>query len=582
MANQKLENLLNLSLSATSEELADSSALNSVLSPVNAETPTEDLWDIILRYAGSLEEILSSVSAPIRAVPLYGGYAILTLPKSAITPLSTHPLVQFIEQPKQIFTGATSAQSASCIPPVTRPPYNLSGEGILIGVVDSGLDFTHPAFRDGQGRTRVVRFWDQSGDPSIQPPPSGYLMGSEYTQAEIQKRLDNGTSFPRDISGHGTAVTGIAAGGTFPDGSGFYGVAPAASLAIVRLAPSSANSFPRTSELMQGVNYLVQTAIQLRMPLAINISLGNTYGSHDGTSLLESFLSAVSNLWKITICIGSGNEGNDSGHTLVNLSSFQSTPIEFSISPFEQSLNIQLWKSFLDTVQLRLISPDGESIQLPVRPGPYRYRLEDTFLLAYYGEPGPYSASQEIFFNLLPQRTYLNSGIWQLVIETGVIVNGQFNFWMNDSAQRNFGTRFLTPTPELTLTIPSTALNCITVGSYDDRQKIYSDFSGRGFTRIPVRVKPDLAAPGVNISAPAVGGGTALFTGTSFACPFVTGSAALLMEWGIQKGNDPFLFGEKVKAYLQKSARPIAAEREYPNPRLGYGTLCILSAILLS
>ena len=153
---------------------------------------------------------------------------------------------------------------------------------------------------------------------------------------------------------------------------------------------------------------------------------------------------------------------------------------------------------------------------------------------------------------------------------------------MNDSAQRNFGTRFLTPTPELTLTIPSTALNCITVGSYDDRQKIYSDFSGRGFTRIPVRVKPDLAAPGVNISAPAVGGGTALFTGTSFACPFVTGSAALLMEWGIQKGNDPFLFGEKVKAYLQKSARPIAAEREYPNPRLGYGTLCILSAILLS
>ena len=583
MPDQKLENLLNLSLSATDAELENSSILSDVRSVSELDPPaSEELWDIILRYAGSLDEILASVSAPVQAVSLYGGYAIVTLPKSAIPLLSVHPLVQFIEQPKQIFTGASSAQSASCIPPLIRPPYNLSGEGILIGIVDSGLDFRHPAFLNAAGQTRVVRFWDQSGDPAVLPPPAGYRMGSAYTQEDIQDHLDRDAPLPRDVSGHGTAVTGIAAGGLLPDRSGFYGVAPAASLAIVRLAPSSPNSFPRTTELMQGVNYLVQTAIQMGMPLALNISLGNTYGSHDGTSLLESFLDAVSNLWKVTICIGSGNEGNDGGHTFLSLTSFQSALVEFGVSPFERTLNIQIWKSFLDSIQLRLVSPDGESIQLPSRPGPYRYRLADTALLVYNGEPGPYSAAQEIFLDFLPIQTYVNSGIWQLLLETTSVANGQFHLWMNDSAQRNFGTRFLTPSPELTLTIPSTASHCITVGAYDDRQKIYADFSGRGFTRMPVRIKPDLAAPGVNIAAPAAGGGIALFTGTSFACPFVTGTAALLMEWGIQKGNDPFLFGEKVKAFLQKSARPIAAEREYPNPRLGYGTLCALSVLFLS
>lgn len=578
MPDQKLENLLNLSLNATTAELEQSPLLSSGLSTEN-EFPdfAGEAWDIILRYSGSLSEILETLPGPVRSVPLLGGYAILTLPKTYIPLLSVHPLVQFIEQPKQIYYQFTQSQSASCIPPATRPPYSLSGAGILVGVVDSGIDLSHPAFLTPTGQTRVLRLWDQTGSHTL-PPPAGYLMGSEYTKEEIQQRLNENQPLPQDFSGHGTAVCGIAAGSSLSNASGFIGVAPEASLAVVKLAPSAPNSFPRTSELMQGINYLAETAIVLQMPMVINISIGNTYGSHDGTSLLETFLDAISNLWKITICIGTGNEGNDNGHTMEMLSPFSSTNIDFSISPYETNLTIQLWKSYYDTITLQLQSPTGTTVAIPATSGPYRYRLDNTSLLVYYGEPGPYAISQEIFLQFLPENTYINSGVWKLRINSGQITEGTVNLWMNDGAQRNFGTRFLNPTPDTTLTIPSTASKIIAVGAYDSRQKTYADFSGRGYTRRPVRIKPDLAAPGVEILGPRVGGGVDRFTGTSFACPLVTGSAALLMEWGIMRGNDPFLFGEKVKAYLQKGARPISAEREYPNPRLGYGTLCLLNS----
>lgn len=578
MPNQKLENLLNVSLNATPAELEQSPLLSSGLSTENEfPNPAASLWDIILRYSGSLSEILSTLPGPVRAVPLLGGYAILTLPKAYISLLSVHPLVQFIEQPKQIYYQFTQSQSVSCIPPVTRPPYSLSGDQILVGVVDSGIDLSHPAFLTPDGQTRVLRLWDQTGSNTL-PPPVGYLMGSEYTKEEIQQRLDHKLPLPQDISRHGTAVCGIAAGSALSDGSGFVGVAPKASLAVVKLAPSAPNSFPRTSELMQGINYLAETAIALQMPMVINISIGNTYGSHDGTSLLESFLDTISNLWKITICIGTGNEGNDSGHTMASLSSFSAADIDFTVSPYETSLTIQIWKSYYDTLTLRLQSPAGTNISIPAAPGPYRFPMEQTSLLVYYGEPGPYAISQEIFLQFLPENQYLNSGVWKLILEGGQITDGTVNLWMNDGSQRNFSTRFLNPIPDTTLTIPSTAAKIIAVGAYDGRQKTYADFSGRGYTRRPVRIKPDLAAPGVEILAPRVGGGVERFTGTSFACPLVTGSAALLMEWGIIRGNDPFLFGEKVRAYLQKGARPLSAEREYPNPRLGYGTLCLLNS----
>ena len=203
--------------------------------------------------------------------------------------------------------------------------------------------------------------------------------------------------------------------------------------------------------------------------------------------------------------------------------------------------------------------------------GPHRFRIGQTEILLYYGEPSPYSISQEIYIDLLPVESYLTEGIWRIVLSAGKIVTGQYEMWLPSDNVLNRGTGFLFPTDATTLTIPSSSSRAISVGAYDARTFAYADFSGRGFTRLTNMVKPDLVAPGVEVMTTTVGGGYAAFTGTSFATPFVTGSAALLMEWGIVRENDPYLYGEKVKAYLRRGAKKVPGFDEYPNEEVGYG-----------
>jgi subtilisin family serine protease len=202
-----------------------------------------------------------------------------------------------------------------------------------------------------------------------------------------------------------------------------------------------------------------------------------------------------------------------------------------------------------------------------------------TDVLVYYGEPSPFNPSQEIYFDFIPREDYVESGIWQITLKAGEIVDGTVHFWLPSSSALNRATRFLKPVPDTTLTIPSTALRPITVGAYDDSNLTYAAFSGRGDTRLYRIPKPDISAPGVGIITTKNGGGYAPVTGTSFAAPFVTGSAALLMEWGIVRGNDAYLYGEKVKAYLRKGARPLPGFDVYPNPQVGWGALCVRDSL---
>ena len=231
-----------------------------------------------------------------------------------------------------------------------------------------------------------------------------------------------------------------------------------------------------------------------------------------------------------------------------------------------------------------LIHPGGMQIG-PIRQmqGPQRFALGQTQILLYYGEPSPYSPYQEIYLDFLPVRDYVDSGIWTRLIPQR-IVTGRYDMWFPAGGILNEGTGFLLPREETTLTIPSTAAKVITVGAYDARFGQLAGFSGRGFTGNG-QVKPDLAAPGVEITSCAPGGGYTARSGTSMATPFVTGSAALLMEWGIVRGNDAYLYGEKIKAYLIRGARPLGGGRasgllqEYPNPQVGWGTLCLSDSL---
>lgn len=585
--NQKLENLLNLSLDTTAEERSRSSELET------GYNPEEQTWELIVKYSGSLEAAreLGALVEEMR-----NEYAILTVKESQIPLISALPQIEYIEKPKRLFFAINQAKAASCVNILQEAPPYLSGRGVLIAVLDSGIDYFHEAFRREDGATRILELWDQT-------------QNRIYTEAEINRALESGSReaarqvvSSADVSGHGTAVAGIAAGDSrggaaernFESGGrsngvaggstvpGMYrGIAYESDLLVVKLGTARPDGFPRTTELMRAVNYAVSFAAERFLPLVINISFGNTYGSHDGTSLLETFLDDIGNYGRTTILVGSGNEGAASGHTSGTLQMRRTEEVEFTVSSYESSFSIQLWKAYSDQFTVSLQAPSGERFgPFSEELGPVRFRYRKTQILLYYGKPGPYSTAQELYFDFIPDEgSYVEEGIWTFFLRPVSLVSGRYDFWLPLAGILNTATRFLRPTPDTTLTIPSTAAKVITVGAYNSFYNSYADFSGRGFTRLTSQVKPDIAAPGVNITAPAVNGGYQSVTGTSFATPVASGAAALLMQWGIVNGNDPFLYGEKVKAYLRRGARKLPGISEYPNPMVGYGTLCVRDSL---
>jgi subtilisin family serine protease len=331
---------------------------------------------------------------------------------------------------------------------------------------------------------------------------------------------------------------------------------------------------------MQALDYVVKKALEYNRPVAINLSFGNNYGAHDGTSLLEQFIETIANVGRSVICIGTGNEGSSAGHTFGRMVEEEETEILLAVGESEPTINVQLWKAYFDFADISIISPSGVRIgPIQEQLGSQRFTVGNTQILLYYGEPSPFSIDQEIFFDFLPVGTYIDSGVWRIVLTPRDIVNGEFSLWLPTQGTLNRGTGFLFPTEERSLTIPSTSYKTIGVGAYDALTFSYADFSGRGPAGPGRRAKPDLVAPGVNVRVPVPGGTFMNVSGTSFATPFVTGSVALLMQWGIVDGNDPFLYGEKVKAYLQRGARPFPGITDYPNPLVGYGALCVEESI---
>lgn len=588
LMDQKLENILNLALETPEEEREQTESLNVGYS---AETRS---WELIIKYHGSLDRLREQ---NIVVEELIAGYAILTVPEALVDMVSDTPEIEYVEKPKRFYYGQTFPAGTSCFPPVTmRTPF-LNGGGVLLAVLDSGITWDLEVFRKADGSTRIRYLWDQTvseemGDVRYGKMPDGFSIGTEYTAEEINAALqmhtwDRYRLIPsRDLSGHGTAVAGIAAGRS---ADGLYtGAAPEAELIIVKLGLPREEGFPRATEIMRGVTYALWKARQLNMPLVINLSFGNSYGSHDGSSLLERFLDNASEIGKTVICVGSGNEGAARGHFAGNIT--RDSRVELAVGNYERSLNIQLWKNYSDVFRIRLQSPGGEEAELTtnIQGGKYTLKQEQTRILVYLGEPLPYAVAQEIYLEMIPVTgSYINAGIWTIRLEPVMTVTGQYYLYLPTGNGRGDSTGFYRSTPQVTLTVPSTAAKVITVGAYDPVYDTYADFSGRGYADSTRTIgvaaagltKPDLVAPGVNIQAPDVYGTFTPTTGTSFATPIVSGAAALLMEWGIVRGNDPFLYGEKIKAYLRKGARPLRGEMEYPNDRVGYGRLCVADSL---
>ena len=574
MTSQKIENLLNLALDATGTE-----RLRSVNLQVGYNEMT-NTWDVIILYSGTLERVSETAES---VTPLLKNFAIVRIREENIEKLASLEEVIYIEKPKRLFFEVADGRRVSCIDAVQTPRFRLTGKGVLIGVIDSGIEYANADFRQEDGATRIRFLWDQTVEGT---PPEGYRIGSEFSAEQINEALQQPNRTMRlqkvpsvDSSGHGTAVAGVAAGNGRNSGGRYRGAAPDAELIIVKLGNPGGVGFPRTAELMQAVDYIVQKAEMLQMPVSVNISFGNTYGAHNGTSLPERFLDAAAQIGRTLISVGTGNEGAEAGHTSGFVREGEETSVPLGVQERQGAFSLQIWTDYTDVIGVTIKTPSGERVG-PIREvmGTQRFLTGKTEILLYYGEPSPYSGLNEIFLEFLPVDDYVNSGEWNIILVPEQIVTGRFEMWLPASYTLNEGTAFFYPTEELTLTIPSTASRVLTVAAYDADTMSYADFSGRG-RKSQNNQKPDLAAPGVNVVSVQGEEGYASFTGTSFAAPFASGGAALLMEWGITEKNDLFLYGEKAKAFLRRGARELPGYDSWPNNQLGYGVLCIRDSI---
>lgn len=560
---QKQEDLLTISLEVSEEERKKSPDLQAGFSDDG------ELVELIVRYVGDIS-VISSRYPEVEVTELLSGYAIIITPKQYVNAISSYENIEYVEKPKLLYFDLAVSKSASCINQLQQGlnnPYKLTGSGTIVCIIDSGIDLRNKEFTDEAGNTRIIDIWDQTQDK--------FLSGDE-----VREYINQLQSFPvnavqqtaADTIGHGTSVARIACGNN--------GIASSADIIIVKMGFSRSSSFPRTTQLMQAIDYCIRKGIEYNKPIAINISYGSNYGDHTGTSLLENYIDDVSNVWKSSICIGSGNEGNAATHTYGVLSDDTEAEIELAVSAYETSVNIQIWKDYADEFDVEIITPSGRNLG---KIGGYnrlnRSVAENTTVLTYYGEPSPYSMSQEIYIDMIPVDNYIQSGIWRIKLIPVDIKTGRFDMWLPAVGALNEGTGFTNPKEILTITIPATSSNSITVGAYNAMTDTFAPFSGSGYvmeTGAAIIVKPDLVAPGVGIKLDE----NTSVTGTSFAVPFVTGGAALLMEWGIVRNNDAYLYAEKLKAYLIKGARKLPGE-PVPSDRTGWGALCVKNSIPL-
>ena len=561
MADQKLENLLNISLQATKEEREKSEELGI------GYDPEQNTWELIVRYTGSLDGL--RIRYPqIRIRELLNQYAVLIVPETLVDVVSQETVIEYVEKPKQLYFELQAGKAASCINAVQQGmnnPFGLFGKGTIVAVIDTGIRAESMEFRNADGSTRILNIWDQT-------------TGTEYDRSQIDEALQNETKDTAgipgaDVLGHGTQVAAIACGSS--------GVAAQADILVVKLGLAAKNGFPRTTQLMEALDYVVRKAIDYGKPLAVNISFGNNYGDHTGSSLLENFINDIADSWKCSICIGSGNEGLGAVHTGGTLTEDTEETVELAVSSYETGLSIQIWKDYWDDIAVEFIAQSGRNLgRIQENSRVSRIRYEDMELLTYFGEPSPFRIRQEIYIDMIPQTVYIQSGLWKLRLIPRSIRNGRYDMWLPAQGALNFGTGFTSPDSASTFTIPSAAAKAVTVGAYDAGTGSAAPFSGQGYiVEIggSLMVKPELAAPGVNVLVPSVSG-MARVSGTSYATPFVTGSAALLMEWGIVRGNDTFLYGEKLKAYLIKGAEPLAGAA-VPDTQTGWGRLCLKNSL---
>lgn len=468
-----------------------------------------------------------------------------------------------------------------------QPALNLTGKGVIIGFLDSGISLEQPVFRSRDGQTRVVELWDQTDQTGT--PPEGFLYGSVYTSSEINQWLEEGrTELPgADENGHGTKVVSIAAGSELNSGE-FIGAAPEAEIAFVKLKQAKPiirelQEIPMDSvayqenDIMLAIRYLDQLASRELKPLIICIALGSNSGGHTGSTPLGMYLDDFARRTGRAVVTAAGNEGNK-GHHFYGV--VPETPgyldVELRVAEGEKGFQLNLWGNAPGTFSAEVISPSGERIPrfFPriLERQRYDFVFEKTILDVQYELSEVISGDERLLITFREPTP----GIWRLRIYSAGNLENSFHIWLPVTGFISDGTYFLRPEPDTTVTEPGNADGVLTMAGYDGgTDGIWLD-SGRGYTR-DNRIKPDLAAPAVSVSAVDRFGNIGTLTGTSAASALGAGACALMMEWGIVRQNVYVMDSVAIQRFLIRGAKRPDAFR-YPNQSWGYGILDLYGA----
>lgn len=535
--------------------------LNSLIeqySPDNGEIELVVLYgDNFLRFKNSVDAIGAKVE------DLGYGFGILIIKVNDLNRIIELEGLQYIELPKILYTSAYDSNRASCIPSVWNN-YNLTGEGILVGFLDTGIDYTHNAFKDADGNTRIEYIYDLENRVV-------------YDRNKINEALKSEDPFsvvPEiDLSGHGTHVAGIACAGGNIDFDN-YGVAYKSSIAMVKITGENSLRAALSTQLMRGLKFLMDKSNEINKPLVVNISLSTNDGSHNGSSLLEKYIQTFTQLQKAVIVVAAGNEGNSAHHVGGEMK--KEEDLDLNIGEGEKGIILDFYKPVLVDVSVEVISPTGVSTGPMELSESYKERFVGREKIVVYSTgPKPFDIQGQTTISILPLGDTITSGGWRIIVRKLNNYEGYFDIWLPIAEGLNERTRFLQPDVYNTLGIPATVEGVISVGSYNFLNNNLSAFSGRGVVRPEWLIKPDLVAPGENILSTVEEQGFDTKSGTSMAAPQVAGICALLFEWGIIRNNDPFLYGERIKYYLIKGAKRTIFGEAYPNPDLGYGFVCL-------
>lgn len=548
---------------------------------------SEDYADLIIEYNGNTSVFEQFPDSTVQIINIQ--LAFVHVPVSFITQDIVYRMGYSVLPTCFGIISESSLEASGVFQLRNIPIFNLRGQGILIGIIDTGVDYTNPIFQYADNTTRIVSIWDQT--IVSDNPPTGMEYGTEYTREQINEALQNDNPLSvvpsTDDIGHGTMLAGISGGNEVAE-SGFMGVASDAEFAVVKLKPAkqflkdffyipdNAVCFQET-DIFLGVQYLYDLSIRLGRPMVICIALGSSQGAHDGLGTLSTYISNISTTPQIGVVVAAGNEGNNRRHYSGRINpTIGYDTVELNVGENEPGFSMELWGSAPDIYSIDILSPSGEYIPRIVA-GRNEHRVisfifEATIIYVDYQMVESQSGEQLILIRF----DNPSQGIWRFNVYERGGLNLGFNIWLPMEGFISENTYFIRSDPYTTLLTLGNAVFPLTVTAYNDADdSLYLD-SSRGFTRIN-RIKPEIAAPGVNVTGPTLDGSFAPYTGTSVSAAHMTGIAALIYEWGIVRGNLPLMSTVELKNLIIRGAKR-DINLIYPNRDWGYGILDIFNA----